>query len=478
VVFHDEDRAHARTLDVGVSEPLASYRAHLQMARREQRGEDLRLLYVALSRARHQAVIWWVRAYESEHSSLGRVLMFRDPAGEVPPSGRYAPRDGDVERRLSEVAAGVPGHISVERCSAYTARRWRKASPGPLPLAVASFPRRLDLSWRRTSYTGITTFGRPAEAVGSEPEEPGTTDEPLGTGGFLPASPADPAADDRLRAVRCILSDTPGGSEVGTFVHRVLEQVDFAAADLGDAVRTAIVAVQARRLINIGDSDVLAAGLAAAICTPLGPLAGGRSLRQVARRDRIDELRFELPLAGGDHPGGEVLMADIAALVARHTPAGSVLGGYGSRLATLDLSGPLRGYLTGSLDVVLRVGGDGGPPRFLVVDYKTNWLAPEGQQLTAWHYRRAALDAEMQRAHYPLQALLYLVALHRYLRWRLAGYDPGTHLGGVIYTFLRGMLGPQTPTVGPEPAGVFGWRPAAALVTELSDLLDTSRDAG
>ena len=47
----------------------------------------------------------------------------------------------------------------------------------------------------------------------------------------------------------------------------------------------------------------------------------------------------------------------------------------------------------------------------------------------------------MQRAHYPLQALLYTVALHRYLRWRLPGYDPDAHLAGVLYLFLRGMIG-------------------------------------
>ena len=83
--------------------------------------------------------------------------------------------------------------------------------------------------------------------------------------------------------------------------------------------------------------------------------------------------------------------------------------------------------------------------RFAVVDYKTNWLAPPGEELTAWHHRPAALAAEMQHAHYGLQALLYTVALHRYLRWRLPGYDPERNLAGVLYLFLRGMAGPDTP---------------------------------
>ena len=80
----------------------------------------------------------------------------------------------------------------------------------------------------------------------------------------------------------------------------------------------------------------------------------------------------------------------------------------------------------------------------------------------------------MIEAHYPLQALLYSVALHRFLRWRQPGYDPDVHLGGVLYLFVRGMCGPESPasTAG---AGVFAWQPPAALVEELSDLLAGAR---
>ena len=78
----------------------------------------------------------------------------------------------------------------------------------------------------------------------------------------------------------------------------------------------------------------------------------------------------------------------------------------------------------------------------------------------------------MAHSDYPLQALLYTVVLHRFLRWRLPSYDPATHLGGVLYLYLRGMCGPETPLVDGQPCGVFSWRPPVALVEELSDLLD------
>ena len=108
----------------------------------------------------------------------------------------------------------------------------------------------------------------------------------------------------------------------------------------------------------------------------------------------------------------------------------------------------------------------------MVADYKSNRLAAREEPLVVGHYRHDLLDVEMQRHHYPLQALLYTVALHRYLRWRAPDYDPERHLGGTLYLFLRGMVGPGTPRSAGAPYGVFGWRFRPELVTELSNLLD------
>jgi len=154
-------------------------------------------------------------------------------------------------------------------------------------------------------------------------------------------------------------------------------------------------------------------------------------------------------------------------------PADDVLAGYADRLDDLSPQSALRGYLSGSIDLVLRTEQPGGPGRFAVVDYKTNWLGSEGQALSAWNYRPAALAEEMQRAHYPLQSLLYIAALHRYLRWRVPGYDPGRNLAGILYLFVRGMGGAATPRVDGQPCGVFAWRPPVGLVEALSDLLDS-----
>ena len=123
---------------------------------------------------------------------------------------------------------------------------------------------------------------------------------------------------------------------------------------------------------------------------------------------------------------------------------------------------------------MLRVQSEAGP-RYLIVDYKTNWLGPMDEPLTAHSYRPEALAGAMGHSDYPLQALLYAAVLHRFLRWRQPGYDPAVHLGGVLYLYLRGMCGPDTPLVDGSPCGVFAWQPPVALVEELSDLLDGCR---
>jgi len=137
----------------------------------------------------------------------------------------------------------------------------------------------------------------------------------------------------------------------------------------------------------------------------------------------------------------------------------------------------------------MRIGDRRGEHRFVVADYKTNALHQRGTVPTPDDYGPTRLAAAMADHDYPLQALLYSVALHRYLRWRLPGYEPDLHLGGAAYLFLRGMAGSSgpassAPAGSPEPAwseegpatpGVFAWPLPPRLVVGLSDLLDGRR---
>jgi exodeoxyribonuclease V beta subunit len=496
-LLHD-DAGH-RVLDVG-GETGEGWKERCARHRAEEAGEDLRLLYVAMTRAQCQLVAWWVPATTAAASPLHRLLLGRpaDRAGPQrppfePPERCRVPSDAAALVALRALAGP---EFAVEEVDGPEPGQRVPTRPGEqvVPLRAAVFDRVLDTRWRRTSYSALTaTAAHPSpgvgsdgvgsDGVGSEPEDRGTDDEAdVEMDGAGPA--AVPGVD-----VASPMAALPLGAAFGTLVHAVFEEADLTRPDL-PAELGARCAEQVRRGPVSGvDPAALAAALEPVVRTSLGPLAGGRRLADIAPLDRLAELEFELPLAGGDratdgppgtgHPPDTAAsrvgptLGDLAPVLRRHLPVDDPLHGYPAALASPALADqPLRGYLTGSIDAVLRLPG----PRFVIVDYKTNWLGPVGpagrEPLTAAHYGPARLAAAMTAANYPLQALLYGVALHRYLRWRLPGYLPEDHLGGVLYLFVRGMCGPDTPQVGGVPHGVFSWAPPAALTVELSDLLD------
>jgi len=462
VLYHQDDR---RCLDIG-GKDQRGFAAIEARGRQEMAGDDIRLTYVALTRAQSQVVAWWAPSWDEPNGGLSRLLRGRG-AGQAAVPDRCEPKIADPD------VLGV--FRGWEAQDGPVVEESRIPAPGPVPprtpvsgLGVRTFDRAIDTAWRRTSYSGLIRSAEESRGVGSEPEVVALDDEV----GDLPlAEPAPAQGADVISP----MADLPAGATFGSLVHGVLEHADPFAADL-----VAELAAQVREQLAWWPVDTPVEDLAAALVplhrTPLGPLAPGLTLGEIGLPDRLRELDFEIPLSGGDRePGPDVRLADVGALLRKHLPADDPLAPYSDRLLTTGLADQsLRGYLSGSIDVVLRVPGDGGP-RYLVVDYKTNRLGDPEQPLTAADYTRDRLTEAMLHSDYPLQALLYVVVVHRYLRWRQPGYDPATHLGGVLYLYVRGMCGEATPVVDGHPAGVFSWSPPAALVTALSDLLDGRR---
>ncbi|MGE2724367.1 exodeoxyribonuclease V subunit beta [Mycolicibacterium pulveris] len=444
VLFHDGD---TRCLHVGGSDS-PDYAAVAKLGRAEDASDDSRLTYVAMTRAQAQVVAWWAPAYDEPNGGLSRLLRGRRP-GESSVPDRCAPdkiSDDDAWAQFKQwEAAGGP---VVEESTL----RPIPELPGmavPETLAARHFHRSIDTSWRRTSYSGLI---RAAEAtpVSSEPEVAELDDEVA----EIPLT-ASPVGSD----VPSPMADLPAGAKFGTLVHAVLEDADPLAPDLAAELQARIVEHSVWWPVDVAAED-LAAAMVPLHDTPLGPLAPGMTLRQIGLADRMREMDFEFPLGGGR-------LRAVGELLRRHLPADDPLASYAERLTGAALGGqPLHGYLSGSVDAVLRVDD-----RYLVVDYKTNWLGDPTRPLTAADYGQPRLVEAMLHSDYPLQALLYSVVLHRFLRWRLAGYDPQRHLGGVLYLFLRGMCGPSTPVVDGHPAGVFSWQLPAALTVEVSELL-------
>ena len=459
LLFHD---GPDRVLDVGGPE-APGYAEHKRYSEAEEAGEELRLLYVALTRAKCQVVAWWAPTYGTAASPLHRMIVGRTPGSADVPARSEVAADPMVLRDLRDWAAAAgPGLIDVEPVRAPEQLRLRseRGGDGAVQPAAARFDRTVDPEWRRTSYSALTASAHEMAPAVTEAADTvsGSTDEPLSPAPEFETGPD--TAGEFAHAASSLMNDLPYGAEFGTLVHGVLELVDTDAPDLAAEVRLRCAHAVEELMADI-DPDELARALVAVLRTPVDPVA----LADIRSRDRLNELEFELPLAGGDDPVAQrITLRRIADLLRTHLRAGDPFAGYADAVDLLD-DVALRGYLTGSIDAVLRTAG----PRFIVVDYKTNRLG--SGDLTVGHYRRDRMAEEMARSHYPLQALLYSAALHRYLRWRLPDYDPSRHLGGVRYLFVRGMIGPATPA----GCGVFDWEPPTELVVALSDLLAGGR---
>ena len=463
-LFHDDEGRRCR--DVGG--PSAFHRQAVGRYWSEDAGESLRLLYVALTRAQSQVVAWYAPAERNAPDSpLHRMLFGRRPqTAPVPDTWGVVEEDRMLSILQAWQAAGGPSIESAEL-----------VPPDPTPLTrsraaltARPFTREVDTDWRRTSYSSLSAASAAHAAAAHGLSEPETVPEEDETTLVL-EGPGDVVA----ASVPSPMADLPVGATFGSLVHAVLEHADPSVPDFRAELLRHIDEQRVWWPVDL-DPEALADALVAVCDSPLGPLAGERTLLSLGLPDRLRELDFEVPLSGGDHPtrpAADVRLGDLAPLLRRHLPEGDAVRIYAEALdRDPDLAAQsLRGYLTGSIDVVLRLDVD-GQERFLTVDYKTNWLGAYDAPLTAHDYRPEMLDEAMGHSDYPLQALLYTVVLHRFLRWRLPAYDPATHLGGVLYLYLRGMCGPATPRVDELPCGIFSWRPPVALVEELSDLLD------
>ncbi|QBR92704.1 exodeoxyribonuclease V subunit beta [Nocardioides euryhalodurans] len=459
VLYH---RGAERCLDIGGRR--SGFAAIQALGRQESAGDDIRLTYVALTRAQSQVVAWWAPSWEEPHGGLSRLLRGRGPGeATVPEQAPGRPSDEEMIQRLRHWQE--EGGPSLERSEVVAAPESPVAELPP-GLSVRRFTRSIDTAWRRTSYSGLLRSAGDAVGVASEPEVGVVDDEPFETP-VMVAEP--PAAGAELPSP---MADLPGGADFGSLVHGVLEEADPLAPDL-EAELARHVAEQLPWWPVDATPGELAAALVPLHHSPLGPLLPELTLAQIGRHDRLRELDFEIPLAGGDlGPFPDIRVRELAAVLDHHLEADDPVRPYAHRLREPGLGDQsLRGYLSGSIDVVLRAPG----PRYLVVDWKTNWLGEGEGALTAADYAPDRVREAMLHSDYPLQAMLYTVVLHRYLRWRQPGYDPEVHLGGVLYLYVRGMCGPDTPVVDGHPAGVFSWRPPAGLVTDLSDLLDGRR---
>ena len=415
-----DKNATAHYYDVEANEPVLDLQPSPDALEREQREEfadEVRLLYVALTRAKYRCEVTWGQARESEHAPLAWLL------------------DGTDLAAVREFARRAPEAIAVQDAVvAGKATRVRRPDLGNETLRAREFNRALGGTRQLTSYSALTaeppalTAEPPAphhDAAVNEPDH--DADEPL------PEAPTEPALD---------VFGFPAGSRPGNCLHEILERHAERNSPGGDSLRLATICREALARYGI-DGKWLPVAQAMADNAWRAPLATTAPTFCLADIDRpVAEMEFHLPV--------EHFRRDrLADILARH--------GYDCRVP--EGGQEISGFLHGFIDMVAQHEG-----RWYVLDYKSNWL---GGDLSA--YDPESIEASMRRHGYHLQYLLYLAALDRLLRLRLPDYDYDRHIGGAGYLFLRAMH-PDAPG-----RGVHFDRPRRECIAAINDALSNGQ---
>jgi exodeoxyribonuclease V beta subunit len=441
LAFHGDDLG--LTLDLGSAE----IESHRLFAERELLAENLRLLYVALTRARNRSYLVWGRFHEGETSAPAYLFHGGKGAPEEPMVETLAVRLGkmDGEAMLADLRAlerEGAGAIGLSEMAPSIAK-----APPPLPLAPVDLTARkwaatVERAWRVSSFSALVSQ-RPYRVELADRDE-ATMPEGLDLSG-APEPEGEEKAPERF--------SFPGGARAGTLLHDILEHLDFSGKE-GPPLEDLVAEKLEEYDFEAIWLDPLRTMVRKALSAPLLPEREAFTLSRLDRRDRLNELEFYFPLR---EISPRTLAAVFAARSRRAAPAV-----FPESLGRLQFA-PVRGYLMGFMDMVFRFEG-----QFYLVDWKSNYL---GDRLEDYHVE--ALAKVMDERYYVLQYHLYTVALDQYLRLRLPDYEYEKDFGGIFYIFLRGV----EPELGPD-YGIFRDRPTRELVRTLRESLIDDTDLG
>lgn len=427
VQFHDPDAGNRAVLDFGSEQQDQARR----LAERERLAENLRLLYVGLTRAEQRCYLGW-GAINTAENAAPAWLFHRPRVGQPGEEAFESARDyyksleaATVRRELEAIAARADGCIALGEPPPGPGQRYRPAAPESTDFRARVFTGPIRGQWRIGSFSSLARHdgdaGRPLlpverpdyDELSGETESPSTA----------------PAVGERH------IVDFPRGARAGSCLHEIFEFLDFThSEDCAGLVEKTL----ARHGFDPVWTPAVCAMVERVLATPLD--GAGLCLNRVAREQRLDELEFHYPVVRPKD-------ARLSALLLDHGDWPAPLR---ERIATLDTE-PATGYMKGYIDLVFEHGG-----RYYLIDYKSNWLGRRADD-----YRPERLAEAMAESSYHLQYLIYAVALHRYLGLRLPDYDYARHFGGVLYLFLRGM-DPAHPG-----CGVYADHPSPALVEAL-----------
>ncbi len=385
--------------------------ANLARAEKERLAEDVRLAYVALTRARTKLYLVWGAAAATANgaaSALAWLLHNQQTPEDLDRAPPFAQLSNEgISEKLNSLAIASPGAIEVRPLPEPQWRKSEGAKGTQQALSVREFHAKVATDWRINSFSSLTRDVH------------------------------QPPMQRRVRSTDDAIMNFPAGSQVGLFMHMVLEHLDF-QGDITAQV-SELNEVHAKRfgLIAKDQETTVVQWLHNILHTPLNEQ--GFTLSSLCNRERRNELEFDFAID----------RVQVQALNRR------LENWAGHPVAALSVE-DFRGMITGVIDLVFVHNG-----RYYIADYKSNLLGFALEDYEPARLRRTIFDRR-----YDLQYLLYVLALHRYLQQRVQGYDYDQHMGGAYYLFLRGMR--------PEHAdryGVYFDLPAKSLIAELDEVM-------
>ncbi len=428
VEYHDDE--HRPVIDF---RPGAKQDEALKLRIKLERcAEELRLIYVALTRAVHRCYLVAGCQGEKHVTPSARSMLNWLVAGEGrSPADWFEHKLGaeGISLAWSRLAATAPAQVEVADLPVAGGTPIDIARPAAEDISALDAPRSMPPGWRIGSFSAMI-HGAAVRAAADHDADAGSV-----------VTPEPVSSDDIL--------GFPRGMDAGTCLHAMLERCDFGDRQTWlPAVRTALALhpQNLRGADSRGRLERMALSMIEDVVQTQLPT--GFALHDVAFARRLQELEFHLPSGGSS-----------AARLSRE------LERFGYALPALAF-GKLDGYLNGFIDLVFEHGG-----RYYLLDWKSNHLGTSPAS-----YGAQAMQAAMAQHGYHLQYLLYCVALDRHLALRLPDYERAKHFGGALYLFVRGVR-PTWQTAG-QPAGVYFCRPDDEVIDALSALLQHEQEAG
>lgn len=402
----------------------------------EELAESMRLLYVALTRAKHKCFL----AYNTDHNSSALAYLFLHKGEFDMTNGlddlKNAVTKMDLQKKMSvlfDISSKSKGTISLLGPDNLKTEAIEVMGQNDnTGLSLRSFKGKIDPWQSLTSFSGLTK-GLHSDRIVPEIDE---QNENKSTDASIPE--IKPESADKS------IFTFPKGKEAGSFFHSFLERINFKSNE------AELKEIADAKLKEYGFdeewSDVIAKMATNLINTKFKSSDDEFTLSDITPDRRVNEMGFYYPLSHIDQPALSKMMANLFADI-------KIDSAISDRLQGLDFN-PVKGFMRGYIDMVFEHNGF-----YYLLDWKSNHIGDDHVE-----YSRKKMEDVMISELYVLQYHLYLVALDRYLTEKDPEYSYEKRFGGVFYVFLRGLG-------GSGENGVYYHRPEESIIRRISTAL-------